>query len=1492
MPLTFDQLVQLLTPDAAGNLSVSASSLETPAVSTLWNALFPNGVLVMSNAQMSSDPAKQTVTVSGNLGAAVFPGVKQGVITASTFVLSGGTVVARIPLAINDAGWSFSTSFPIVAESILDAFTFASPSFVIDSSAPDQLPSDFHSSFGYPPDLPQVAAGLIPGLAFSSPAATVNAALAKVLNPEINFPTALSGPVSIYRFLGDEFGSANLYPELLLNAPAANGKSYDLIGNSFVFALQVSVIFQEIQGTPEIDFAIIPTGTVAVRCAFTPSGWAQIPVSMYVYDQLAAALDLEVGQPPLQQGDLQQLTKLLNGASIEPLLAPAQAFGFPLFDQVELTYVGVRLTLEPSFAFENILVVFTIGPKGWDVLNKLVHINGIRLSIYASAGGSSWTAGGSVYASAVFDPSNAHNASIMMEAYVRLPELYFSVGLKAEFKTGDQIQTVDLKSVTQSLVGNTINMPAISGASFTLTGNVSTGSYSFDAQIVEHWELIGGANGLVLTGMSLKLTSEPTGVSGNVGGTFTLGGVGIGVNAAYSSEMGWVFRGGTLPGQKPSLTALIVELIEWFGFQRPAGMPEIDLDSLSVEYQVQQSRMLVAAALSFDGISINLTNLPLVGPYLPDDLSIVLKTVSLNIDTNYNDTNKSLTTISIGLTFAGKPEVITLTFGGQPTTEPTPALREALPGERALALPGGVMAAQVSGVDANSEAATWFNVQRTFGPVSVQRIGFRIQGDGLEVLFDASLAIAAFNASVLGLGITVPLKSPYFPSADIDGLGISYSTPSLQIAGAFLKTPRKEYTEFAGSLLVRFGNFGLSAIGAYATSDPPSMFAFLMINAPLGGPPFFYLNGIAAGFGYNRNLLMPPIGEVATFPLVAGATSGPANPFGTNPSLADSQRVMEVYLGVSIGQNWIAAGVSVSSFGMVNVFALLTVTFGTRLQFGVLGIATLTVPALSPAPVVFAQLALKAVFTPEEGSLEAYAQLTENSYVLDKNCHITGGFAFCLWFGSNPHSGDFVISFGGYNPNFSKKPEWYPEVPRLGLSWQVSSLLSIKGGEYFALTPNAVMAGGYLNATWTSGPFTVWFNIHADFLIYWKPFHYDIRLGVSFGVRASVDIGFVRININVSVGADLHLWGPPFRYRAEIDLDIISFTIGDSEENQQPQPIGWTDFKDSFLDTTAPESKSSAPGNLLRANPIANQTSRAPMLSRRVRSQDTIVAVPDLPCTQAVIDVREASPTVLMVLTGGVLQDLTNDNVNLEVHPDPKDPKFTVQVPLDYIADPQTFGLRTSTLVPAKTLTWNGESHKGSWPNGPSWNVNFGIGPMYLEPESVRSEHVVTVCKLNDCKLYSRFITQPTIGSAAKGLWLYQKNLGRELNGPMLIDNLLQGLTLVPRIDNPDHSLPIDVENLLYEKEGEVNVLWGIDPAPATDPFGGLNPTETYAATIGNFEVAEQRNQILSDMIYNGFSISTVLDTAPVENPEKLWLLSPYVLSYLGEAKTFKKSET
>ncbi len=49
------------------------------------------------------------------------------------------------------------------------------------------------------------------------------------------------------------------------------------------------------------------------------------------------------------------------------------------------------------------------------------------------------------------------------------------------------------------------------------------------------------------------------------------------------------------------------------------------------------------------------------------------------------------------------------------------------------------------------------------------------------------------------------------------------------------------------------------------------------------------------------------------------------------------------------------------------------------------------------------------------------------------------------------------MTLGGYNPHFNP-PSFYPTVPRLGINWQVSPELIIKGDEYFAITSRAIMA--------------------------------------------------------------------------------------------------------------------------------------------------------------------------------------------------------------------------------------------------------------------------------------------------------------------------------------------------------------------------------------------------------------------------------------------------
>jgi hypothetical protein len=380
----------------------------------------------------------------------------------------------------------------------------------------------------------------------------------------------------------------------------------------------------------------------------------------------------------------------------------------------------------------------------------------------------------------------------------------------------------------------------------------------------------------------------------------------------------------------------------------------------------------------------------------------------------------------------------------------------------------------------------------------------------------------------------------------------------------------KPYDEYEGAALLKIRQLTLSAIGAYAfVGGYPSLFVYAVLDYPIGGPSFFFVTGLAAGFGYNRLLHVPPVDQVAQFPLISEvmppedgavvpAAGGPPNP------LAELEK-LRAYVVPSPGDLFLAVGIRFTSFKQIDSFALLTILFGRRFEIDVLGLSTLKAPntqGVSP-PLAEVQMALKASFIPDEGFLGVEAQLTSASYLFSRNCHLTGGFAFYSWF-SGDHAGDFVTTIGGYHPRFSP-PAHYPRVPRLGFNWQVNAELSIKGDAYFALTPTALMAGGHLQAAWISGNLSASFNAGADFLVAWKPYHYEADIYVNIGVRYTYHF-FGTHTISVDVGADLSIWGPEFSGRAHIHLWIVTFdvTFG-AAAAQRPAPIDWDAFHSSFL---------------------------------------------------------------------------------------------------------------------------------------------------------------------------------------------------------------------------------------------------------------------------------------------------------------------------------------
>jgi large repetitive protein len=455
----------------------------------------------------------------------------------------------------------------------------------------------------------------------------------------------------------------------------------------------------------------------------------------------------------------------------------------------------------------------------------------------------------------------------------------------------------------------------------------------------------------------------------------------------------------------------------------------------------------------------------------------------------------------------------------------------------------------------SQDQTLWIPIHAGFGPIYIDQLGVGITTDpGVSLLIDGSVKVDGLTAQANALGVTIPFKSLANPagwSLDLGGLALAFSAPGVTIAGGLLKNPGPPI-EYDGMLLIQITEFGFVAVGAYsqptdAQGQYTSLFVFAGLFIVIGLPPIIEIEGFGLGVGYNRELIVPDdLNQIPSFVLVAAlddAGQFANDPMGELMSIRDSMPVRR-------GSFWLAVGLHGTSFVVVHLTAVVYVALDRGVEIGILGVARMALPSDDTA-LVSIELALKARFSTAEGVLSIQAQLTDNSWLLSKDCQLTGGFAYFMWF---PQS-QFVLSIGGYNPNF-QKPTQFPDVPRLGFHWSLFGAINIKGESYFALTNTCVMAGTRMEATYGPDCIHVWFTAYTDFLLSWDPFYYDIQIGVAVGAEFHMEIcffGCVDIDISVSLGASLHISGPPFHGEVTVDLAITSVTVA---FGPAPDPAG------------------------------------------------------------------------------------------------------------------------------------------------------------------------------------------------------------------------------------------------------------------------------------------------------------------------------------------------
>lgn len=682
--------------------------------------------------------------------------------------------------------------------------------------------------------------------------------------------------------------------------------------------------------------------------------------------------------------------------------------------------------------------------------------------------------------------------------------------------------------------------------------------------------------------------------------------------------------------------------------------------------------------------------------------------------------------------------------------------------------------------------ATWFDVQRSLGPIALKRVGARYADKRLWLLFSADLNLSTFTIGLQGLGIGFKVGEWDDIEPTLTGLSLGYKAGPVEISGAF----EKSGDDYLGAATIKTGTYALSAIGASGQSDgETTLFVFAMLTEPpLGGPAFFYVTGLAAGFGYNRNVRIPTVDQMTQFPLVSAMMPEARDAVILTPDPTDPMKTLGQisaggWISKAPGQNWLAVGVRFTSFEMVQSFALATVKFGTRFEVAIVGLSQLTIPAPDPASdaaapdrIAYAEVAFSARLIPDEGILRVDGKLTPASYILVKEARLKGGFAFYVWF-----DGDFVISFGGYHPHFVQGH--YPDVPRLGIDFQIGSSLHITAKAYFALTPSAVMAGGHLDAVWDGGPLQAWFKAGADFLLMWKPFRYEAAIYVHIGASFTLDFAFFSVSVTVELGANLTLWGPPLGGTASISYSIASFTIGFGAGKPTPPPLSWPEFRNQFLPTG-------------KTDGLDEQTRNGALLSARV--------------------------------SAGLVKDLTQEKDSAATHP------------YSWVVNQAGVTIEVNTAVPATAATLNNSLL--TQPDA-HYNGQLHIGPMqengldYSAPLEIRVEYYNAMAADNDkpAKIYHRVTAEVVLGTSPKALWSDYDPLGQETplsQAESSLEGTLLGVRIRPISTDPDETPSYHLKDLLFEEhEIERVAMFGHADAFSKQP---LATTVNVTSAIAN----------------------------------------------------------
>jgi hypothetical protein len=406
------------------------------------------------------------------------------------------------------------------------------------------------------------------------------------------------------------------------------------------------------------------------------------------------------------------------------------------------------------------------------------------------------------------------------------------------------------------------------------------------------------------------------------------------------------------------------------------------------------------------------------------------------------------------------------------------------------------------------------NVQGMLGPLQ-----FVVEQIGLGIY-------TAFTPGNLGpLDLSLGFKPP-------NGVGLAIDVGVVKGGGYLYFDFEKE--EYAGALQLEFSGFlTLTAIGLVTTRMPDGSKGFsllIVITAEFGtGLQLgfgFTLLGVGGILGLNRRMNLDPLVEGVRTGAVESVMFPEDVILNAPRIISDLQQFFPVEEGI-----FVIGPMAKLGWGTPTLISLsLGIVFEIPGNIAILGILKVALPTEDAALVQLQVNFLGAIEFDKERAY-FFAALYDSRIVF---LTIEGEMGLLIAWGSDSN---FVVSVGGFHPQFSPPPLPFPTPKRFAVTLLNESYGRIGVTGYFAVTSNTVQLGASAELYFGFSEFKVEGWIGFDALFQFNPFYFIVEISGGVSLRV-FGVGLWSISLRFTLEGT-----SPWRAKGSGELSLLFFSI-------------------------------------------------------------------------------------------------------------------------------------------------------------------------------------------------------------------------------------------------------------------------------------------------------------------------------------------------------------